>query len=56
MYLVALAGERIQLTDDIAIVILEVCGGKVRIGIEAPEDVSILRSELLLDMKNDESQ
>ncbi len=30
----------------IEVTILEICGGKVRIGIQAPPDVPILRGEL----------
>jgi carbon storage regulator len=40
------AGESIQIGDDILIVVKSVSCGKVRIGIKAPNDVKILRSEL----------
>jgi carbon storage regulator CsrA len=56
MDLFARTGERIPLTQDIAIVILEVRGEKVRVGIEAPQGVVILRSELLADRRNDDSR
>lgn len=39
-------GERITIGDNIEIVISEVSGGRVRIGINAPREVSIRRSEL----------
>ncbi|MBU0479525.1 MAG: carbon storage regulator CsrA [Proteobacteria bacterium] len=40
------AGEAIVVGDDITLRILEVKGGLVRIGIEAPEEVSIHREEV----------
>ena len=39
-------GESIILGDDIEIRILEVQDGKIKIGIEAPKDVTILRKEV----------
>ena len=39
-------GERIKLGDSIVITIVRVSGDKVRIGIEAPSDVIVLREEL----------
>jgi carbon storage regulator len=38
--------ERIKLGDDIEIVITKVRGNRVSIGITAPKDVKIVRSEL----------
>lgn len=38
--------EKIRLGDDIIITIVRVAGDKVRIGIEAPASVSVLRREL----------
>lgn len=32
--------------DDVAVTVVRIDGGKVRLGIEAPEDVTIIRSEL----------
>lgn len=42
--------ETIQIGDDIEIRILEVKGDTVRIGIEAPKSVDILRGELVLSI------
>ena len=42
--------EIIQIGDDIEIRILEVKGDTVRIGIEAPKSVDILRGELVLSV------
>jgi carbon storage regulator len=39
-------GQRIQIGENIWISIEEVLNGKVRVGIEAPKDVPILREEL----------
>jgi carbon storage regulator len=39
-------GEKIQIDSDITITVLETHGNRVRIGIEAPAQVSILRGEL----------
>ena len=39
-------GERIYINDNIVISIVEIDRGKVRLGIEAPKDVEILREEL----------
>ena len=42
------AGERIMLGDDIVITIVEVRpNGKVKVGVDAPKDLSVLREELL---------
>ena len=41
------SNETIQIGDDITVTILEIKGNQVRLGIEAPGDVVILREELL---------
>ena len=38
--------EKIKLGDSIEITVVRVSGNKVRIGIRAPTDVSVLRQEL----------
>jgi carbon storage regulator len=40
-------GETIQTGDDITVTVLTVKGNQVRIGITAPDDVKIMREELL---------
>lgn len=40
------AGESLIINQDIEIKIIDVSGDKVKIGIEAPSNVKILRSEL----------
>ena len=39
-------GEKIHIGDDITVCLVEVSGNRVRIGIEAPDDVRVLRGEL----------
>ena len=42
-------GEEIVIGDNICITVVEVSGGRVRLGLTAPADVPILRKELDLD-------
>lgn len=42
------AGERIVIADNVVVEVLEVQGNRVRIGIQAPQGVTILREELLV--------
>ncbi len=39
-------GEKIHIGADITLTIVEIKGGKIRLGVEAPEDVPIFRAEL----------
>jgi carbon storage regulator len=39
-------GERILIGDDIAVTVVRVAQGLVRIGIEAPHDLPIVREEI----------
>jgi carbon storage regulator len=41
------AGERILIADNVVVEVLEIQGNRVRIGIQAPSGVTILRQELL---------
>lgn len=46
--------EAILIGDDIEVVIVEILPGKVRIGIKAPENINIVRKELInKEDKND---
>lgn len=38
--------ETIRIGDDIVVVVVETGNGRVRIGIQAPRDVSVVRGEL----------
>jgi carbon storage regulator len=48
------AGESIQIDGQIKITIVTVSGNRVKVGIEAPEEVQILRSELRDSRENTE--
>ena len=39
-------GERIKLGDSIVVTVVGVSGDKVRVGIQAPSDILVLREEL----------
>jgi len=40
-------GERIALGDDIVVTVVSIQGNKVRLGVTAPDDVTIRRGELI---------
>jgi len=40
-------GEKILIGEDIIITVVEVKGNRTRIGVSAPEDVKILREEIV---------
>ncbi len=40
-------GEKIYISDNICITVVDIDRGKIRLGIEAPRDVPIFRQELL---------
>jgi len=42
-------GEKTYISDNIVITVVDIDRGKIRLGIEAPRDVSIFRQELLGD-------
>ena len=44
-------GESIRIGDDIVVIVKEIKGKQVRIGIEAPRDVYVCREELFLKIK-----
>ena len=45
-------GEKIYISDNICITVVDIDRGKIRLGIEAPREVPIFRKELLT--KNEE--
>ncbi|MFA5633358.1 MAG: carbon storage regulator [Porticoccaceae bacterium] len=42
-------GETIVVDHDIRITVTRIKGGQVKLGIDAPEDVDIVREELIID-------
>ena len=48
-------GEALIIGEDVKLTILGVNGGQVRLGIEAPRDVSIHREEIYLKIKEEET-
>lgn len=40
-------GEKIYIGDNICVTVVDIDRGKIRLGIEAPRDVPIMRKELL---------
>jgi len=47
------AEEKIKIGDNIIVSVLSVEGGVVKIGIDAPREVTILRMEVLEQIKNE---
>ncbi len=45
--------EKIKIGNDIEIVILSIDKNQIKIGIEAPKNISILRSELIENIKDE---
>jgi carbon storage regulator len=39
-------GESVRINDHITVTVLEVRGNRVRLGVEAPDDVEVLREEV----------
>ncbi len=48
-------GERILIGEDIAITVVRITGGGVRIGIEAPTEMPVIREELKKVLENSNS-
>ena len=40
-------GERIVIGEDITVTVLEVQGNRIRLGIEAPTEIPVMREELV---------
>lgn len=49
-------GESILLGDDIEVSIVSVDNGAVKLAIKAPKDVTILRKELYVEVKNENKE
>jgi len=48
-------GERILIGEEIAVTVVRVTGGGVRIGIEAPAELPVIREELKASLMKDSS-
>lgn len=46
------SNERIFIGDDVVLVVLGIENNRVKLGIEAPSEVAILREEIVVDSKN----
>jgi carbon storage regulator len=48
------AGEAVMIGDDVCVTVLWVKGDQVRLGIKAPDNVRVLRDELLDEQPTDD--
>lgn len=48
-------GERIWIGEDISITVVRITGGGVRLGIEAPNEMPVVREELKLKLEEDQA-
>ena len=49
------SNQSIMIGDDIEISVLSVIGDKVRIGIQAPQDIPVFRTEIYLEIHRDDA-
>ena len=47
-------GERILIGDNIAITVVRVAQGSVRIGVEAPDNLNVVREEVVIPIPSEE--
>jgi carbon storage regulator len=50
------SNQSIMIGDDIEVSVLSIMGEKVRIGIQAPRDVPVFRTEVYLDIKRERGE
>lgn len=48
-------GEKLMIGDDVELTILGVKGNQVRVGVNAPKDVSVHREEVYIRIQNEKS-
>ena len=53
LVLTRIPGQKIIINDNIEVTILEVKGDSIRVGIEAPRDITIYRHEIYEEIKNE---
>lgn len=46
-------GETLMIGDDICIKVVDIHGNRVRIGVEAPRDLPVVREEVLSEQRTD---
>ena len=49
-------GERIWIGDEIAVTVVRITGGGVRIGIEAPSEMPVVREELKRKLEQQQAE
>jgi len=49
------SNQSIMIGDDIEVSVLSVMGDKVRIGIQAPQDIPVFRTEIYLEIHRDDN-
>ncbi len=49
-------GERILIGDNVSVTVVRITGGGVRIGIEAPPEMAVVREELAEQMKQQDDE
>jgi carbon storage regulator len=49
------SNQSIMIGDDVEVSVLSVMGEKVRIGIQAPQDIPVFRKEIYLEIHRDDS-
>ena len=49
-------GERIWIGEDISVTVVRITGGGVRIGIEAPSEMPVVREELKVKLEQADSE
>jgi carbon storage regulator len=50
------SNQSIMIGDDIEVSVLSVMGDKVRIGIQAPQDIPVFRTEIYREIHRDEAE
>lgn len=50
------AGESLVIADNIEIKIIEVVDGRVKIGIEAPKSISVMRKEVIEEISSENKE